>query len=111
MRVPLLQKCSAAYWQPAYAGLTLDHPLRMATAFAVLCADCTPRNLFHRLLDEMELARRENANPCDPRTQQVRQEFLDWLYECSGRTCNTYSGLYEEYLLSEAARLNEEPCH
>lgn len=51
---------------------------------------------------------------CDPVLQQKRQDFLEWLYECSGRQTRgdwTYTGLYEEYLKSEAARLNEEPCH
>lgn len=54
------------------------------------------------------------ANPCDPVIQQQRQDFLDWLYDCSGRheagDC-TYTGLYQEFLQKEAARLNEEPCH
>lgn len=51
---------------------------------------------------------------CDPVQQQKRQDFLEWLYECSGRQERgdwTYTGLYEEYLKNEAARLNEEPCH
>lgn len=51
---------------------------------------------------------------CDPVVQQKRQDFLEWLYECSGRQERgdwTYTGLYEEFLKSEAARLNEEPCH
>ena len=53
-------------------------------------------------------------NPCDPAVQQRRQDFLDWLYDCSQRHDNgnyTYTGLYEEFLLAEAARINEEPCH
>lgn len=51
---------------------------------------------------------------CDPVVQQKRQDFLDWLYECSGRQEQgdwTYTGLYQEFLRNEAARLNEEPCH
>lgn len=51
---------------------------------------------------------------CDPVEQQKRQDFLDWLYECSGRQEKgdmTYTGLYQEFLRNEAARLNEEPCH
>jgi len=53
------------------------------------------------------------VNPCDPAVQQQRQDFLDWLYDCSGRHeagDYTYTGLYAE-LRSEAARLNKEPCH
>lgn len=51
---------------------------------------------------------------CNPVEQQKRQDFLDWLYECSGRQEKgdmTYTGLYQEFLRNEAARLNEEPCH
>lgn len=51
---------------------------------------------------------------CNPVEQQKRQDFLDWLYECSGRQEQgdwTYTGLYQEFLRNEAARLNEEPCH
>lgn len=53
-------------------------------------------------------------NPCDPGVQQRRQDFLDWLYDCSQRLDAgnyTYTGLYQDFLNSEAARLNEEPCH
>ena len=53
------------------------------------------------------------SNPCDPVMQQQRQEFLDWLYECSQRQEKgdyTYTGLFEEYLRDAAARLNEEPA-
>jgi hypothetical protein len=32
----------------------------------------------------------------DPQTEQRRQDYLDWLYEQSGRTCSTYTGLYQE---------------
>lgn len=32
----------------------------------------------------------------DPRTEQRRQDYLDWLYQQSGRTCGTYTGLYQE---------------
>ncbi len=28
--------------------------------------------------------------------EQSRQDYLDWLYKQSGRTCGTYTGLYEE---------------
>lgn len=34
----------------------------------------------------------------DPQTEQLRQDYLDWLYEQSGRTCGTYTGLYQERL-------------
>lgn len=47
------------------------------------------------------------TNPCDPAEQGKRQEFLDWLWECSGREAEgnyTYTGLFEEYLKAEAAK-------
>jgi hypothetical protein len=34
----------------------------------------------------------------DRKSEQRRQEYLDWLYEQSGRTCCTYTGLYQERL-------------
>lgn len=34
----------------------------------------------------------------DPKTEQRRQEYLEWLYQQSGRTCSTYTGLYQERL-------------
>lgn len=52
-------------------------------------------------------------NPCDPTEQLKRQEFLDWLWDCSGREQqgdHTYTGLFQEYLKNEAARLNPEPA-
>ena len=33
-----------------------------------------------------------------PTTEQHRQNYLDALYERSGRTCGTYTGLYQERL-------------
>jgi len=48
------------------------------------------------------------VNPCDPAVQQQRQDFLDWLYACSGRHeagDYTYTGLYAE-LRSEAAGMD-----
>jgi hypothetical protein len=30
----------------------------------------------------------------DFRIESLRQAYLDWLYERSGRHCSTYSGLY-----------------
>jgi len=32
----------------------------------------------------------------DPSREQRRQAYLDALYERSGRTCSTYTGLYQE---------------
>lgn len=55
----------------------------------------------------------EMPNPCDPIEQQKRQDFIDWLWERSGRREQgnmTYTGLYQEHLRAEAARLNEEPA-
>jgi hypothetical protein len=34
----------------------------------------------------------------DPKIEQRRQEYLEWLYQQSGRTCSTYTGLYQERL-------------
>lgn len=34
----------------------------------------------------------------DPAREQRRQDYLDALYERSGRTCSTYTGLYQERL-------------
>jgi hypothetical protein len=47
------------------------------------------------------------TNPCDPAEQGKRQEFIDWLWECSGRKeagNHTYTGLFEDYLKAEAAK-------
>ena len=32
----------------------------------------------------------------DHQIEQRRQDYLDWLYQQSGRTCGTYTGLYQE---------------
>jgi hypothetical protein len=32
------------------------------------------------------------------KTEQRRDDYLQWLYEQSGRTCSTYTGLYQERL-------------
>jgi hypothetical protein len=32
------------------------------------------------------------------KTEQRRDDYLQWLYEQSGRTCCTYTGLYQERL-------------
>ncbi len=34
----------------------------------------------------------------DPAREQRRQDYLEALYERSGRTCSTYTGLYQERL-------------
>jgi hypothetical protein len=34
----------------------------------------------------------------NPITEQRRQDYLDALYKRSGRTCSTYTGLYQERL-------------
>ena len=34
----------------------------------------------------------------DPACEQRRQAYLDALYELSGRTCGTYTGLFQERL-------------
>lgn len=33
-------------------------------------------------------------NPCDPREQQLRADYIEALYTNSGRCCSTYTGLY-----------------
>ena len=32
----------------------------------------------------------------NPITEQRRQDYLDALYARSGRTCNTYTGIYQQ---------------
>jgi hypothetical protein len=44
----------------------------------------------------------------NPTTEQRRQAYLDALYERSGRTCNTYTGLYQERLAQLLERDMEE---
>lgn len=45
----------------------------------------------------------DNNNPCDPVSQQERQDFLDQLYRASGRDRKDhpmnalYSGLFQEW--------------
>jgi hypothetical protein len=34
----------------------------------------------------------------NPKVEQRRQDYLEWLYQRSGRTCGTYTGLYQERL-------------
>jgi len=40
-----------------------------------------------------------HAFPCHPKTEQVKADFLDFLYEQSGRTNMLYSGLWQEFCL------------
>jgi hypothetical protein len=44
----------------------------------------------------------------DPTTEQRRQNYLDALYERSGRTCGTYTGLYQERLTKLVQRDMQE---
>ena len=32
----------------------------------------------------------------NPKTEQRRDDYLQWLYHQSGRTCSTYTGLYQQ---------------
>lgn len=36
---------------------------------------------------------------CHPKTEQLKAEFLDFLYEQSGRTSGLYTGLWREHCL------------
>lgn len=38
------------------------------------------------------------AYDIDPRLESRRQAYLEHLYERSGRTCCTYTGLYQEHV-------------
>jgi hypothetical protein len=54
------------------------------------------------------------VHPNHPSQQQARQEFLDWLWECSGRKeagDHTYTGLYQDYLKAEAERSTPVPAN
>jgi hypothetical protein len=33
------------------------------------------------------------------KTEQRRDDYLQWLYARSGRTCSTYTGLYQERIV------------
>jgi len=138
-----IERCLWVYWHPQFSVLTVDHPMRMAAVFALLADEVTPDEpepndaedypyekgwwgcnslIRHQILREVDeivrVTRKQPAeeayvNPCDPVKQQQRQDFLDWLYECSRRGDNgdsTYTGLYQQYVRDEAARLNEEPA-
>jgi len=48
------------------------------------------------------------AMTVNPITEQRRQDYLDALYERSGRTCSTYTGLYQERLVQLVERDMEE---
>jgi hypothetical protein len=102
----LLRQCADIYWQRAFSELTLDDPRRMgAVAFFVL------KVVLPILSNSSDFE--VMKNPCDPVEQQQRQDFLDWLYDCSKRYeegNHRYTGLFQEYLRAEAARMNEEPA-
>jgi hypothetical protein len=69
--------------------------------------------ILHPVTDSSQPAE-SMPHPCDPIVQEKRQEFLDWLWECSGRKeagDHTYTGLYQEYLKAEAARTNPVPAN
>jgi hypothetical protein len=34
----------------------------------------------------------------DHRIEEIRQKYMEWLYQRSGRTCGTYTGLFQERL-------------
>jgi hypothetical protein len=40
---------------------------------------------------------------------QQRADMMDALYERSGRTCNTYTGLWQEFALDLAANFRDTP--
>jgi len=44
----------------------------------------------------------------DPKTEPRRQDYLDALYERSGRICSTYTGLYQERLTELVQRDMQE---
>jgi len=48
------------------------------------------------------------AMEINPTTEQRRQAYLDALYERSGRTCGTYTGLYQERLAQLVERDMQE---
>ncbi len=35
--------------------------------------------------------------PCHPKAEQLKADFLDYLYEQSGRTNMLYTGLWQEF--------------
>jgi hypothetical protein len=44
----------------------------------------------------------------NPITEQRRQDYLDALYERSGRTCSTYTGLYQQRITELVERDMQE---
>lgn len=137
----LIERCVHLYFHPQFGNLTLGHPMRMAAVFAFLADELTPEEpepaeaedflyefgwwrssslIRHELLREVDSVVGPISkapmpslieNPCDPGVQQERQNFLDWLYDQSGRTNALYTGLYDEYIKAKSIELNEEPCH
>ena len=43
----------------------------------------------------------------NPTTEQRRQNYIDALYERSGRTCGTYTGLWQEFCGDLAANFRD----
>ncbi len=37
--------------------------------------------------------------PCHPKTEQLKADFLEYLYQQSGRTNMLYTGLWQEFCL------------
>ncbi len=117
----LTERCCRHYWHRNFSELTLDHPVRMAAVFALLLAEVEPGALLDELQSAIDATLHTYFTPmatdvkreCCPVEQQKRQDFLDALYEQSGRRERgdyTYTGLYIEHLKAEAARLNPEPA-
>lgn len=44
----------------------------------------------------------------NPILDQQRQDYLEWLYQQSGRTCCTYTGLYQQRIADLVKRDMEE---
>lgn len=44
------------------------------------------------------------AYDIDPRLESRRQAYLERLYEHSGRSCGTYTGLYQEHIAALVKR-------
>lgn len=47
---------------------------------------------------------------CHPRTEQLKADRLERLYQQSGRTDGLYTGLHLDDLRRRSAQLNEEPA-
>jgi hypothetical protein len=48
------------------------------------------------------------ANPLDPDWCNKVDAFINWLYQTSGRTCGTYTGLYKAYLETQKEQAPQE---